>query len=68
MRASTECAVIVFPQDRVKPSAASPDRSGGEVVMFTGVRVERLYDLAERLPAARTGSAHNNRHGEIEYY
>ncbi|MFM8746796.1 MAG: hypothetical protein ACKOED_09035 [Aestuariivirga sp.] len=68
MRASTDCAVIAFPMDRVRPAAAQGGHGAGEVVMFTGVRVERLYDLAERLPAARTGSTQNGRRGEIEYY
>lgn len=68
MRASTECAVIAFPQERVKPSVASPDHPRCEVVIFTGIRVERLYDLAERLPAARSRSSRKRRHGEIEYY
>ena len=68
MRDSTECAVIAFPKDRVRPATASGGSPAGEVVMFTGVRVERLYDLAERLPAIRNGSSRNGRRGEIEYY
>ena len=67
MRASTECAVIAFPQERVKPSAPSAEHPRGEVVIFTGVRVERLYDLAERLPAARNRPARKSRHGESDY-
>lgn len=68
MRDSTECAVIAFPTDRVKQAAAAAGGRLGEVVMFTGVRVERLYDLAERLPAIRNGSSRKGRRGEIEYY
>ena len=67
MRASTECAVIAFPQERVRPSVALPEQPRCEVVMFTGVRVERLYDLAERLPAARNRPARKSRHGESDY-
>ena len=68
MRESLECAVIAFPKDRVRPAVASAGSPSGEVVMFTGVRVERLYDLAERLPAVRNGSSRSGRRGEIEYY
>ena len=68
MRESLECAVIAFPKDRVRPAVTSAASPAGEVVIFTGVRVERLYDLAERLPAIRTGSSRKGRRGEIEYY
>lgn len=60
MRARAESAVIEFPQDRVRPACGEP-RQPGEVLIFTGVRIERMYDLAERLPAARTGSSAKTR-------
>ena len=61
MRARAESAVIEFPQDRVRPSCDGERRGPGEVLIFTGVRIERMYDLAERLPAARTGSSAQTR-------
>ena len=60
MQARWTNAVIEFPLDRVRP--ATGERHGtGEVVIFNGVRVERIYDLAERLPPARTGHVSNAR-------
>ena len=53
MTAPTHSAVLEFPQARVRPSALLPEGASAEVVFFTGVRIERLYDLAERLPSSR---------------
>lgn len=54
-------SVIEFPLDRArKPGSAMSDASA-EVLIFTGVRVERMFDLAERLPPARTGYVSNAR-------
>lgn len=61
MRARAESAVIEFPQDRVRPSCSGEARGPAEIMIFTGVRIERMYDLAERLPAARTGSSPKTR-------
>jgi hypothetical protein len=60
MQARWTNAVIEFPLDRVRP-ATGERRGTGEVVIFTGVRVERIYDLAERLPPARSGYVSNAR-------
>ena len=63
MRADTASTVIAFPQQRVRPTA--PDRqASAEVVIFTGVRFERMYDLSERLPTARTGSGRSFTEGK----
>jgi hypothetical protein len=61
MQARWTSAVIEFPLDRVRPPCGARTGSEGEVVMFTGVRVERMYDLAERLPPARSGYVSNAR-------
>ena len=60
MQAPRTSAVIDFPLDRVRPPRDSNGTSA-EVLIFTGVRVERMYDLAERLPPARTGYVSNAR-------
>lgn len=61
MQAPRNSAVIAFPLDRVRPSGGAPAGASAEVLIFTGVRVERMYDLAERLPPARTGYVSNAR-------
>lgn len=61
MQARETSTVIVFPLDRVRPPRKEPHHEEGEVLIFTGVRVERMYDLAERLPPARTGYVSNAR-------
>ncbi|MCX7349453.1 MAG: hypothetical protein NTZ54_07975 [Alphaproteobacteria bacterium] len=61
MQARWTNAVIEFPLDRVRPSSGERNGQGGEVLIFTGVRIERMYDLAERLPPARTGHVSNAR-------
>ena len=43
-------AVIEFPLDRARPPGGTAKPASAEVLIFTGVRVERMYDLAERLP------------------
>lgn len=61
MQAPRHSAVIAFPLDRVRPSSGEPCATSAEVLIFTGVRIERMYDLAERLPPARTGYVSNAR-------
>jgi|GEM_PF-5913490 len=61
MQARVTSTVIAFPLDRVRPPRAGTRAEEGEVLIFTGVRVERMYDLAERLPPARTGYVSNAR-------
>lgn len=61
MQARETSTVIAFPLDRVRPPRQEARREDGEVLIFTGVRVERMYDLAERLPPARTGYVSNAR-------
>jgi hypothetical protein len=61
MQARWTSAVIEFPQDRVRRPGGETNGAMGEVLIFTGVRVERMYDLAERLPVARSGYVSNAR-------
>ena len=65
MRARATSNVIEFPLDRARPPTGEA-MAQSEVLIFTGVRIERMYDLAERLPAARTGSSPKGR-GEDFY-
>ena len=61
MQARWTNTVVEFPLDRVRPASGEATRASAEVLIFTGVRIERMYDLAERLPPARTGSVSNAR-------
>jgi hypothetical protein len=69
MTARATAAIIEFPADRIRPAAQGTSSAAAEVIIFPGVRVERLiYDLAERLPAARTGSGAQLRTTEFDFY
>ncbi len=61
--------LIAFPVERVR-QASGLKSAEAEVVIFPGVRVERLmYDLSERLPAVRNGSAAAPaRSSEFDFY
>ena len=49
-------SVIEFPLSRVRAAAPRAEGSpSAEVVIFTGVRVERLPEKPEGVPAARNG-------------
>ena len=61
MQARLTSAVIEFPLDRVRPSSGETNGAKAELLIFTGVRIERMYDLAERLPPARSGYVSNAR-------
>lgn len=61
MQARWTNTVVEFPLDRVRPASEEARRASAEVLIFTGVRIERMYDLAERLPPARTGHVSNAR-------
>lgn len=61
MQARWKSAVIEFPLDRVRRPGGETTGATGEVLIFTGVRVERMFDLAERLPPARSGYVSNAR-------
>jgi hypothetical protein len=61
MQARWTNTVVEFPLDRVRPASEEVRRASAEVLIFTGVRIERMYDLAERLPPARTGHVSNAR-------
>jgi len=61
MQARVTNTIIAFPLDRVRPPRSEVREETGEVLIFTGVRVERMYDLAERLPPARSGYVSNAR-------
>lgn len=50
-------AVIAFPASRIRPPRQAEAASDAEVIIFPGVRIERLdFDLAERLPQGRRSS------------
>lgn len=55
MQGRAESAVIEFPLDRVRPAGEGAAAGPARVLIFTGVRIERMYDLAERLSPLRTG-------------
>lgn len=61
--------LIAFPVERVRLSGAIRS-TAAEVVIFPGVRVERLmYDLSERLPAVRNaGATAQSRGSDFDYY
>ena len=62
-------AVIEFPAGRTRPAAYSGTAGSAQVIIFPGVRVERLiYDLAERLPAVRNGAPSSARASEFDFY
>ena len=62
-------AVIEFPLSRVRPVMETGHAGTAEVIIFPGVRIERLaFDLAERLPACRTGSASKTQSRDYEFY
>ena len=61
MQARWTNTVVEFPLDRVRPPSGEAAGASAEVLIFTGVRFERMYDLAERLPPARTGYVSNAR-------
>lgn len=68
MQARWNSAVIEFPQERArKPGTAPHHDVTGNVLIFTGVRIERMYDLAERLPPARSGAVSNARM-DVDFY
>lgn len=67
MTARADSAVIEFPQARVRPAALLPDGATAEVVIFNGVRIERLHDLADRLPAPAKRPPRNSAAGDIEF-
>lgn len=64
MQAPQTSTVIDFPQARVRPPAEGQASGSAQVLIFTGVRIERMFDLAERLPAARSGRS--SRIGEAD--
>jgi hypothetical protein len=64
-------AVIEFPADRVRPvsQTATAGAKEAEVIIFPGVRVERLtFDLAERLAVKRTGASAGAHAKELDFY
>jgi hypothetical protein len=62
-------AVIEFPAGRIRQTAQQDITGSAEVIIFPGVRVERLaFDLAERLPVLRNGSASKVRASDFDFY
>lgn len=47
MRARDSRAVIAFPQDRVRPASRRRGEGACEVVIFSGVRIERMEEPRE---------------------
>jgi hypothetical protein len=56
MTARPSATVIAFPQDRVRP-AGTPECQpcAADVLFFTGVRIERLAEETDALPAPGSG-------------
>ena len=55
-------SVIEFPRDRVRPAAQREGlEQSAEVLIFTGVRIERMPDDGEQLPKARNGMTRKGR-------
>ena len=68
-RANAMSAVITFPADRSRQAAQREVSGSAEVIIFPGVRIERMaFDLSERLPAARNGSVQQTRTAEFDFY
>ncbi len=63
-------AVIEFPLERTRQVERTGQMGSAAIIIFPGVRVERLmYDLAERLPAARTGKSQQQMlAGDFDFY
>lgn len=65
----TVSSVIAFPQSRTRPAGGGPPALAGEIVIFPGIRVERLiYDLSERPHAPRGSASQLLRQPEFEDY
>ena len=62
MTGRSASSIIEFPRDRVRPAREEPGCSA-EVLIFTGVRIERLPDDGEQIPKARTGLPRKGRGG-----
>lgn len=45
--------ILEFPRPRLRLAAEGAFRDQGEIVIFPGVRIERQFDLAERLAPGR---------------
>jgi len=64
MTARASNSVIEFPRDRVRPAAPRQDPGcSAEVLIFTGVRIERLPDDGAHVPTARNGLTRKGRGG-----
>lgn len=62
-------AVIEFPLDRVRPSSQDASTPPAEVIIFPGIRFERLnFDLAERLPVRRKELATRANAKDYDFY
>ena len=62
-------AIIQFPTSRIRPLSEADGMGQAEVIIFPGVRVERLsFDLAERLPAGRRKTSAQTKPVDCELY
>ncbi len=62
MRAQASSVVIEFPQARVRPAGPrEPGTCSAEVVIFPGVRIERLPEEPQAVPKARSGVSRKGR-------
>lgn len=67
MTARTHSAVVEFPQARVRPAATLPDGASADVVIFTGVRIERLCDLTDEPSHVRKRQRRSSAKGDFEF-
>ena len=63
MTARAGNSVIEFPSDRVRPAPRDPLGCSADVVIFTGVRIERLGDDSEPVPTVRSSLSRKGRGG-----
>lgn len=62
MRARASSHVIEFPQARVRPAAQrEPGTCSAEVVIFSGVRIERLPEEPQEVSKARRSLSRKGR-------
>lgn len=60
-------AVIPFPTSRTRPLRETAPSGPAEVVIFPGVRIERIeFDLAERLPMSRRNASRKPQGRELD--
>ena len=61
MQARWTNTVIEFPLDRVRPASGEAAGANAEVLIFTGVRIERLPDEPQGVPTTGSGITRRGR-------